>query len=251
MEDKKPTLHRFWEIDTIRGIAVVLMIFFHLMFDLSFFGAYSGNIYSRPWQVFARSIGSTFIFVLGVSMTLRYSRLKPRLSGWALFKKYLVRGLTLIGWGLVITVVTYFIVGPRLVVFGILHLLGLATILGVPFLRSRWVSLIAGLVVIGVGTQLNSLRVPSPWLIWLGIQQWGRAAVDYYPVFPWFGFALLGIFAGLTFYPGGKPRFRLPDLSQAIPIRGSRFLGRHSLAIYLVHQPILFAILFLLGIATL
>jgi uncharacterized membrane protein len=75
--------------------------------------------------------------------------------------------------------------------------------------------------------------------------------VDYYPLFPWFGIALLGAFAGLTLYPGGIRGFSLPDLSEKTPIRGLTFLGRHSLLIYLVHQPILLAILFVVGIASL
>ena len=63
-----------------------------------------------------------------------------------LFGKYLLRGAKLLAWGMVITAVTYFVVGRGFVVFGILHLLGLSTILAYPFLRSRWASLIAGLL---------------------------------------------------------------------------------------------------------
>jgi uncharacterized membrane protein len=83
----------------------------------------------------------------------------------------------------------------------------------------------------------------------LGVRQFGRYMVDYYPILPWFGIALLGVFVGHTLYPGGTPRFTLPDLSQRAPIRGLTFLGRHSLLIYLVHQPILLGFLFVVGIA--
>ena len=152
---------------------------------------------------------------------------------------------------MVVTVVTYFIIGYGFVVFGILHLLGLATILAYPFLRSRRASLVAGIIVIGVGIYIARILLPSPWLLWLGVRQLGRYMVDYYPIFPWFGIALLGVFAGLTLYPGGTRSFALPDLSQKTPIRGLTFLGRHSLLIYLIHQPILLAILFVVGIASL
>jgi uncharacterized membrane protein len=250
MEQTKPATRRFWEVDTVRGVAVVLMICYHFIYDLSYFGAYSGNMHSTPWQTFARSIGSTFIFVMGVSLTLRYSRLKPELSHKQLFQKYLLRGAMLFGWGMVITVVTYFFIGYGFVIFGILHLLGLSTILAYPFLRSRWASLVAGMVVIVLGTYVSRSVSLSPWLLWLGMKQGSRFMVDFYPVFPWFGVALLGVFVGLTLYPGGTRRVSLPDLSHTASIRGLSYLGRHSLLIYLIHQPILLIILILVGIGS-
>jgi uncharacterized membrane protein len=251
MEQVQPASSRLWEVDAVRGIAIILMICYHFIFDLSYFGAYSGYMLSTPWQLFARSIGTTFIFVLGVSLTLRYNHLRPKLDQKQLFYKFLVRGAKIFAWGMVVTVVTYFLIGYGFVLFGILHLLGLATILGYPFLRSRWASLVAGILVIGVGIYITRILLPSPWLLWLGVRQLGRYMVDYYPIFPWFGIALLGAFAGLTLYPGGIRGFSLPDLSQKSPIRGLTFLGRHSLLIYLIHQPILLAIRFVVGIASL
>jgi uncharacterized membrane protein len=141
------------------------------------------------------------------------------------------------------------VIGYGYVIFGILHLLGLSTILAYPFLRSRWAGLAGGIVAIGLGIYVAGLTSTSPWLLWLGVRQFGRYMVDYYPILPWFGIALLGVFVGHTLYPGGTPRFTLPDLSQRAPIRGLTFLGRHSLLIYLVHQPILLGFLFVVGIA--
>ena len=249
-EQTKPEADRLWEVDTVRGIAVVVMICYHFIFDLAYFGAYSGNMYSTSWQLVARSIGTTFILVMGVSLTLRHQRLRPEPDRKRLFLKYLQRGAILFGWGMVITVVTYFVVGRGFVVFGILHLLGVSTILAFPCLRSRWASLAGGVVALGLGVYLGTVKVLSPWLLWLGVPQLRRHMVDYYPILPWFGFALVGVFIGLTLYPRGVRRFALPDLSQAAPIRALAFLGRHSLAIYLIHQPILFGILILVGIGS-
>jgi uncharacterized membrane protein len=207
-------------------------------------------MHSGSWAIFARGIASTFLFVLGVSLTLRYSRLKSHLSGWPLFRKFLLRGVKIFAWGMVVTVVTYFALGHGYVIFGILHLLGLSTVLAYPFLRSRWASLVAAIVVIGLGIYVSDLRSPLPWLLWLGVMQTNRYMVDFYPVLPWSGVALLGVFAGLTLYPGGIPRFTLPDLTQKAPVRGLTFLGRHALLIYLVHQPILFAVLIAVGIGS-
>ena len=249
-EQIRPAYPRLWEVDTIRGIAVILMIGFHLMFDLAFFGAYEGDIYSIPWQIVARSIGTTFIVVMGVSLTLRYHRLTPELDQRRLFGKYVWRGAVLFAWGMVITGVTYFVLGRGFVVFGILHLMGLATILAFPFLRSRWASLACGVVAIGLGVYLGSVKVLHPWLLWLGVRQLGRGMVDYYPILPWFGFALLGVFVGLSLYPRGMRRFALPDLSHTAPIRALTYLGSHSLPIYLIHQPILLGFLILVGIGS-
>ena len=105
----------------------------------------------------------------------------------------------------------------------------------------------AGLLVIGVGWYVDKLVVSFPWLIWLGIKQEGVYMVDYYPILPWFGLALLGIFVGYTLYPQGVRRFSLPNLASLPPLRGLRFLGRHSLLIYVIHQPILIGLLMALG----
>jgi uncharacterized membrane protein len=249
-EQNRPAYSRLWEVDTIRGIAIILMIGYHLMFDLAFLGGYAGNMLSTSWQLVARSIGTTFILVMGVSLTLRYHRLQPELDQQQLFRKYLQRGATLFGWGMVITVVTYFALGSGFVVFGILHLLGLATILAFPFLRSRWASLVGGVVAIGLGVYLNSLLALHPWLLWLGVPQFGRYMVDWYSIFPWFGLVLLGVFVGFTLYPRGIRRFALPDLPHTAPIRVLTYLGQHSLLIYLIHQPILLGLLILVGIGS-
>ncbi len=243
---------RLWEVDALRGVAIVLMVFYHFVWDLNYFGLLQITILGTGWQSFARSIATLFIFVMGVSLTLSYSREKQRTGQTRLFKKYFWRGAKIFGWGLMITVATYFFIGRNFVVFGILHLLGASIILAYPFLKlNKWVSLLAGLVVIGAGIYVDPLVANWPWLIWLGVKQAGRSMVDYYPVLPWFGVALVGIFAGYSLYFQGARRFEWPDWGQVGPIRGLRFLGRHSLLIYLAHQPILIGIFLALGLGSL
>lgn len=221
------------------------MVFYHFVWDLNFFGLYQGNILGTAWQSFARFIATNFIFVMGISLTLSFNSYRQKKRQPAPFTKYLRRGGQIFGFGLLITVATYFFIGRGFVIFGILHLLGTSIIVAYPFLHlNKWISLAAGLVVIALGIYFERFLVSYPWLIWLGIKQSGIYMVDYYPLFPWSGIALIGVFAGKSLYPHGMSRFSWPDLSQVSLIRSLRFLGRHSLLIYLTHQPILIGVLF-------
>jgi uncharacterized membrane protein len=245
-----PPAARLWEVDALRGVAIVLMVYFHFMWDLFFFGIYQTNMLAGPWQWFARSIGSTFLFVLGLSATLTHARLTQRMSRPFLW--YLTRGLRIFGFGLLITIVTYFFMPGGFVIFGILHLLGVALMLIYPFLSApRWLTLIIAIAIILIGFQLNVRTVDVPWLLPLGLPPSGVYMSDYYPLMPWFGVALLGVVAGRTWYDGGRRAFDLPDLSSNALVRGLRFLGRHSLLIYLIHQPILIGLLIALGYGSL
>jgi uncharacterized membrane protein len=246
------TSARLWEVDALRGFAIVEMVLYHFTWDLNYFGLFQANLLQGPWQWFARSIATLFIVVMGVSMTLSYTRESQRLGRKLLFGKYLLRGGKIFGLGLIITVATYFFIGRGFVIFGILHLLGLSIILAYPFLHlNRWISLVIGLLIIGAGMYMDSLVVSFPWLIWLGVKQAGIYMVDFYPVLPWFGLALMGIFIGYTLYPQGIRRFFLPNLADILPLRGLRFLGRYSLLIYVIHQPILIGLLLALGFGSL
>lgn len=241
------TSARLWEIDALRGLAVVLMVVFHFAWDLSFFRLAPIDIGSTAWQTFARSVGATFALLLGLSLAVRVARG----GAHATFGATLRRGLMIFALGMVITAATYVAVGDEFVVFGILHLLGLSLILAYPFARrSPWLSAALGAGLFLLGAYLNTGSLAVPWLIWLGVPQAGRSMVDYYPLLPWFGVALLGVAAGHWLYPLGHRAFRLPDLGNVGIIRGLRFLGRHSLTIYLLHQPILLGLLIGLGFGT-
>lgn len=241
---------RYWEIDAARGIVVVLMVFFHLMWDLSYFQVTDVDILSAPWQTFARGIGTTFTLLMGLSLTIRATREAGEPP--ARWRPFLQRGTRIFGFGMVVTLVTYLAIGKGFVVFGILHMQGVALMLAYPFIRARtWVTGVAALVVIVAGVYLNRLSAPFPWLIWLGVPEQGRAMVDYYPLLPWSGAALLGVVLGRTCYPRGLRSFRLPPLGDAGPVRLLCSLGRHSLTIYLVHQPVLLGLLIALGLGSL
>jgi uncharacterized membrane protein len=243
-----PIFPRLWEIDALRGIAIIQMVFYHFMWDLNYFGLFKANMLQGPWQIFARGIATQFLLILGLSLTLSYHRAGQKAEQPRLFGKYLRRSAQVFGLGMVITVATYFFIGAGYVRYGILHLLGTSVILAYPFLgRNRWLSLWAGAAAIIAGWGLKSVVVSWPWLIWLGVRQTGIYMVDYYPLLPWGGLALAGVFAGYTLYPQGRRIFSLPNWEQTRPVRTLRFLGRHSLLIYLIHQPVLMGLLITLG----
>lgn len=247
-------MKRFWEIDFVRGIAIVMMIASNFKTDLDFFGLTGSSPF---WQAFARITASIFIFLVGVSLVLSYSRARKRLAKNELLKKYLYRGIKIFSGGLAITAVTWFFLKGGFVVFGVLHLIGLSIVLAYPLLRFKYINLMLGVVFAAVGIHLNSFLFGFPWLLWLGLMPAGFYSVDYFPVLPWFGLVLIGTFFGNILYPEGcrrirfeaKPRFR--QVSENLVLRRNpvtnalSFLGKNSLLIYLVHQPVLIALIIL------
>jgi len=237
---------RFWEIDLIRGLAVVMMVLFHLVYDLSFFGIYSFDIYSGFWFYFARITASIFILLVGVSLVLFASRYVDQGRGELRIKLF-ERGTKIFSLGLGITAVTYILIGKGFIIFGILHLIGLSIILAYPFLNFKRFNIIIGVAIIAMGLYLQNFAFGFPWLLWLGLTPIGFYTVDYFPLLPWFGLILIGIYLGNAFYGGYKRKMELPDLSSSAFLRPIILLGRCSLAIYIVHQPLIILALYLLG----
>ena len=130
---------RYWEIDTARGLAVVLMIFFHFMWDLGYLGLSTVSVFTPAWQFFARSIGSSFTFLLGVSVAVRFANRRIKNSAWLM--PMVRRGLLIFSYGLLITLATSLVVGEQFVVFGILHMQGVALIMAAFAVRlPRWLN---------------------------------------------------------------------------------------------------------------
>ena len=233
---------RFWEIDAVRGIALIRIVIFNWSFALMFLG-----IYTFSWGMVSPGLGaSVFIFLAGLSLTISYSRVKD----WKqrdIYKKYFSRGLRVFGYGLLITLITYILFPKNFIVFGILHFIGVSIILGQFFLKYDKLNLLLGILLIVVGFHLQSMTFNFPWLMWLGFPPSNFYTFDYFPLLPWFGLTLLGIYFGNILYKNGKRTFEIRDYSDNFVVKGLAFLGRKSLFIYLIHQPVLIIILLLLG----
>lgn len=244
---KKPTSNRYWEVDFLRGIAIIMMVIYHVLFDVTFLRLYYIDLSSTPVLLFLYPIGTMFLLLVGVSLTLSYSRAKETLTRRQLQKKFILRGLWVFGGGMLVTIGTWLYLKEGYVVFGVLHCIGVCIILAYPLIRFRIRTLILGIIFVIIGIILQqTVTVDFPWLLWLGFIPNNFYTVDYFPLLPWFGVILIGIFIGNSLYQNNTRRFKIKNLSHFIVIRGVCFLGRHSLLIYLIHQPIIVALLTLL-----
>jgi uncharacterized membrane protein len=131
--------------------------------------------------------------------------------------------------------------------FGILHCIAAASLLAAPFLTApAWVSLAVGLAAIVAPALVHSRLFDPPWLLWLGLGEALPNTVDWRPLLPWAGVVFVGL--GVARAPGVLAWLTSPLRWRAAsgPWRALSFAGRHSLPIYLVHQPILIGIVYAL-----
>lgn len=234
---------RFWEIDFLRGIAVVMMVIFHTIFDLSYFCGYSIPTDSGFWFWFARVTAALFIMIAGVSFTISISRTSEKDR----FTKVLVRSLGMLGLSLFVTMVTYILFPSSAIYFGILHFITLSLLIAFPVFRLSWQNVILGMAILIIGIIMQGVTVDTPYLLWLGLKPHDFYTFDYVPIFPWFGIFLIGVAVGKILYAKGARTYALPDLSTNRFVSSLSFLGRNSLAIYFVHQPVILFLLILLG----
>jgi uncharacterized membrane protein len=228
-------------IDAARGLAIVAMVIYHFTWDLSLQGLIGLDPTSDPrWVWFARLIAGTFLGVVGVSLVLANRR------GFR-WEAHLRRVGIIAAAALMITAVTWLAYSagylPAFVYFGILHAIALFSLLAVPSIRAPLIVVALAAALCFVAPYLLTGPAFNSWpLVWLGLTPSPPPAVDYVPLFPWFGCTLLGILAARlallwrpdTFWARWQPK---DFVSRAVVTA-----GRWSLVIYLLHQPILFGL---------
>lgn len=217
---------RLIEIDALRGIAIVGMVLFHAAFHWMILGMWDFEPYGWPLIIFVRIVQFLFLGLAGVSISLS-SR------GW---KDQLKRGAMIFGCGMLVSFATWILFPSEFVKFGVLHFIGVAVPLVALFKGRKGLALGAAAVSFMVGEYFLSLTVGTKALFWLGLTYWGFASLDYFPLFPWLAVPLVGLVVGEVLYKKREPT-RLAALGR---VPGLSALGRHSLAIYLLHQPILY-----------
>ena len=226
-----------------------MMVIYHTTYDLDVLGGYDIQSTVGFWMLFADVTAGLFLFLVGVSLVI--SRSRTSLTGWRLFGKYLARGLRVLAYGMILTGV-FLLLDMGVVAFGILHLIGVSIILAYPFLRLRLTNLLLGILIFAAGQYILAQNFTSEgfWPLPFGVLPEGVMMPDYRPLLPWFGVVLFGLFFGNVVYgDGGRPA-DLPEKAP-VPARPLLPLGRNSLFIYLVHQPIVVAVLGALGVVDL
>lgn len=220
---------RVWELDAARGLALIGMIGIHLIYDLvELYGIWNWN--PHWYQVFKNNYGAIFLLISGISVTLGSHPVK--------------RGFQVFCCGFLCTAVTYGMyrlgfAGKEIIIYiGVLQCLGLCMMLWPLFgkLQSPWLLVLAaGMVALGLW--LRGEAFSFLWLTVLGFAPYGFASSDYFPLFPNLGYFLAGAVLGRKLYGEKKSRFPLENP----PFQGLQWMGRNSLLIYLLHQPVLAA----------
>ena len=229
-------MERYPEIDALRGAALLLMVGYHLAYDLVLFGLADLAFWEGFWWWFPRCIAASFILLAGLSLALRKAR------AGAGPRSFLVRGLKLLLVAACITAASYAALGPKdFVFFGVIHLVAFATLVSYPLAARPAAAATLGTAVLAAGLALGSRRFPGLALAWLGFRPEGMHPADYLPVLPWYAWFLFGIALAALLYPAGRRRFQPPRLfTESAPARVLAWLGRHTLVIYLVHLPALY-----------
>ncbi|MBI5223586.1 DUF1624 domain-containing protein [Candidatus Micrarchaeota archaeon] len=222
------SIPRFSSIDFLRGLAIFLMVIYHFIFDLNFFGIYSIPLDYLPIVLFRTFIGFLFISISG------YCASFP----WAL-KNFYGRGISLCVIALLISIVTFIYPHDSYIKFGVIHFLAICTLLSPFLLRFRSLLPLFALGCIFVGTYLwfNTYSIEN--LFWLGIVSPAYSALDHYPLLPWLGVFSLGL------YLGSLNSRLAAKYASSLRFGPLEWLGRNSLLIYLVHQPVLIGLLLL------
>ena len=222
-------------VDAARGLALIGMIAFHLARDLELFEVIrAGTTLAGFWFLFARLIAGTFMLLVGVSLVLAHG------DGirWEAFTR---RAGVLFVAALAVSFGTYAAMPERFVYFGILHAILFSSVAGLFLVRApALVSFLATGAVLAVWFTFGRSLPLDPWLGWTGFAAWPRPALDLIPVVPWLALTFMGIALArvITLSPLTRPPSRF-ELALA-------WLGRHSLTVYLLHQPLLIGAIWLI-----
>ena len=234
------TTARYPLVDTLRGVAIVLMIAYHFTFDLTYYRVLNIDFNHTPFWLGARAfIVSLFLGLVGVSLHLATAHgLNQR--------NYFRRLLILVACAVLVSLASYQIFPRTFIYFGVLHFIAVASVLGLAFTRLYWSNLLLGIALIAVGLLFHDAAFDSRLLGAIGFMTFKPLTEDYVPLAPWFGVVLIGMFLGRSVFA----RNPSPDWagwhSAHSFARLLAFGGRHSLLIYMLHQPVMLGVLYLI-----
>lgn len=246
---QKDLTHRVHLIDEVRGFSILCMVFYHAAYDLTaLFGVSIPLFFSPIMQQFLQPLfAGLFIFISGTAAN--YSRANVK------------RGALCFLFGMILTVGTWIFMPSQLVLFGILHCLGVCMMLAPLFLRLAGkikpavlipVSLLLFFLLysvpqgeiglFGAAVSLPRALYQTPFLFFLGFPDSSFFSSDYFPLLPWVFAFLAGVSFGTVIKAG-----RCPAFFYKRHCRPLAFIGRHTLIVYLAHQPVVYGLLLLLS----
>lgn len=218
-------------VDAARGLAIAMMFAYHFCFDLNYFGVLKQDFYNDArWIAWRTVILSSFLLLVGVGLALAYA------ARWN-WPRYWRRLGQIGGCAALVSVGSYFAFPDSWIYFGVLHHIALASVLALAFLRVPIAALLVGGVVVAVGVSVRSAFFDAPTWHWFGLMTFKPRTEDYVPLLPWFGLVLIGV--GLGQYLAQPAwRVRLAWRASGLLARTLAYAGRHSLILYMLHQPI-------------
>lgn len=235
-----PASRRWPAIDFFRGCAILAMIVYHFCFDLAFNGWLAADFgEDLRWIWFRIPILGSFLFVAGVSLGLAEARAPTGAQFWR-------RVGIIAGAAALVSLGSYLAFPDSFIYFGVLHAIALMSVLARPALRWGLWTMVLGLAVLAIGVTVRHPFFDQPPLHWIGLMTFKPRTEDYVPLFPWFGMMLIG--AGASTWAAQQRGW--PDRLAAwvVPRRLGwvAWLGRHSLVVYLLHQPLMLGAMLLI-----
>ena len=231
-----PSQPRYVALDALRGGALGAMLLYHLSWDLANFGYIDTQFPSIfGMRLFSHLIAATFLAIAGFSLGLAHAQ---AIRWRAFFKRFFI----IAGAALLVTAATYLSAPGEAIFFGVLHCIAAATLVSALLLRAPAAAslALAGLFFLGP-TLIAAPSLNDPAIMWLGLGNLEPQSLDWRPLLPWGGFLFLGL--GLAQLDRQRVVLRAAARWRPGPFgQGLAVVGRHTLALYLVHQPIFFAI---------
>lgn len=243
-----PAADRIAWIDALRGCAIVLMIAYHLCFDLNYFGVLHEDFNRDPLWLGSRTlIVSMFLALVGISLVLSAGR-EP------VWRHFAHRQIRIGACAVLVSAASYAMFPSTFIFFGVLHCIFVASLVGMVLLRGGLPGAafpVAGALAILAARQWSWPVFDAEPLQWIGFMTHKPATEDYVPLFPWIGVVFLGMAAGLLLQRRrAKPGVAGLDPHVAAASRRAprlaAWMGRHSLSIYMLHQPVLLGSMYVL-----
>lgn len=248
---------RYWEVDALRGFALLVMIFFHILACMVVYHMIVETPFFLGFYQFFIISTVLFVLIAGVSLVLRHARKKGKTTK-TYYLSIAKKACALFGIALMITAVTFIyskiaMSEPAFVLFGFLHMLSISMIISIPFLRfGKWNFITsAALIIIGlIPAVMNIFPIGVNGAASVMYLFEGMKMIEYFPILPWAGILLLGVSIGAVLYPNGIRRFNLPDCGKIGSFLAKIGNGKVTLIVYIVHIPIIMLILRIVSFIT-